>query len=368
MDVVALWEKGPVLQVSVYVVLSFLGAGGIKYLWRKLLPLLTARTRTTLDERLAAHTAMPVAAGVLLFCLWRTAVYAEQVGVVTDDSLKKGLLGLEVATIYAVAFALNGVAQATLEWYGKEVAPRTQTQLDDDFLPLARRLFFILLMFIATAMALHEMGKDITALVATASVASLAVALAAQETLANMIAGLMIMVDRPFRIGDRIEFRDGKIGDVLEIGMRSTRILSLDNHVLVVPNKDLASERIINYKVMDPRIRLIQPFGVAYQSDIATVKQLVMDMVRECPQVLAAPTPQVLLVEFGDSSMNFELRCWVDHYDHFWSVKDALNTAIKVAFDRHGISIPFPQREVRMIGLPNEAAFPGAREAAAGKE
>lgn len=364
-----LWESEPLLLTLVYLFLSVSGALVSRYVWRKVLPILTARTRTTLDEMIARDTASPVSLSVLLFGLWRTALAANNYGLLHDSWMSNVQMGLEIATIYAVAFLLNGVIKGVLDWYGEEIAPKTDTQLDDDFLPLIRRLSFILLLFLATAMALQEMGKDVTALIATASVASLAVALAAQDTLSNMISGIMIMLDRPFRIGDRIEFGDGKVGDVLEIGMRSTRILSVDNHVLVVPNKELANERIVNHKLLDPKVRLVQGVGVAYSSDTAQVKSLMLSIAQATPHVLKEPAPQVLLLDFQDSALYFELRCWVEHYRDYWMTKDALNTAIKEAFDRHGISIPFPQREVRVIGLPAEQQVPQAvREAAAGKE
>lgn len=368
MNLLALWEY-PGLQVLSYLMLSVSVAGAVRYLWRKVLPLFTRRTKTTLDEQIATYTASPIAIGALLFGLWRTAVHAQKVDLLTSAAqLENILLALEIATIFAVTLVCNGVFQGILHWYEAEIAPRTETQLDDDFLPLVRRLILLLLLFLATAMALGEMGKDITALVATASVASLAVALAAQDTLANMISGIMIMIDRPFRVGDRIEFRDGKIGDVLEVGIRSTRILSIDNHVLVVPNKDLANERIINHKVMDPRIRLVQRFSVAYSSDMEQVRRLVLDVVRRSAHIHHNPAPQVLLLEFADSGLQCELRCWVMHYSDYWTAKDEVNRAIKSAFEEHGISIPFPQQEVRVIGLPGSAALYSSTEAAAGKE
>ena len=365
MDLELLSNASPTVQVWAALGASALGAVAVRYTWRRVLPILTSKTKTTIDEHIAARTAAPVAAGVLLFGLWRSALLARGHGFVDEARLQGLQQFLGVATIYAVAFVTNGALQGIFQWYGEEIAPKTETQLDDDFLPIIRQLALVVVIFIATAMALQELGKDITALVATASVASLAVALAAQDTLANMIASIMIMVDRPFRVGDRIEFRDGKVGDVLEIGMRSTRILSLDNHVLVVPNKDLANERIINHKVLNPRARLVQDFGVAYDSDIAKVKSLVLDIVRYTEHVEPQPAPQVLLLEFGDSALQFQLLCWVDHYKVLLTTKDAINTAVKATFDRHGITIPFPQQEVRVVGLPNSESI---REAAAGKE
>lgn len=368
-DCVELWTNMPPDgRVWLFVLLTVGAALTTRYVWRRALPIITSRTGNTLDERIAAHTTNPVSALILLFGLWQTAGYAKDVGHVSETWLTGAQFGLKIATIYAVSFTANGVIQAVLNWYSDEIAPNTQTQLDDDFLPLIRRVAFILIAFVATAIALDEMGKDITALVATASVASLAVALAAQDTLSNMISGFMIMIDRPFRAGDRIEFNDGKIGDVLEIGMRSTRILSFDNHVLVVPNKELANDRIINYKLIDTRGRLVQNFGVAYSSDVTEVKRIVLDIVNANPEILPDPAPQVFLMEFGNSALEFQLWCWIRHYENYWIVKDQVNTAIKAAFDRHNISIPFPQQEVRVIGLPDDAPFIGARQAAAGKE
>src|SRR5665647_1621354 len=164
------------------------------------------------------------------------------------SELGPGMLGtldkvFYTVMVFVLALLVDMCVHIALEWYSRDISTKTQGSLEQ-FLPLIRQLARLLIYFIAFTFILEYFDKNITGLIATAGVASLAIALAAQETLSNMIAGLMLMIDRPFRPGDIIELDKGLVGDVLQIGTRTTRILNAENSVIVVPNKDLANSRI----------------------------------------------------------------------------------------------------------------------------
>jgi len=147
-----------------------------------------------------------------------------------------------------VASTLQRSSSATIRWYAVNVATRTRTKFDDEFLPLLRKTVTLVIWIIAFLMILTNFGVNVTAIVATLGVTSLAIALAAQDTIANVIAGFLIMLDRPFRIGDEIKLPSGERVRTLDIGVRRSRFLNLDdNSIVIVPNVDLSRSKVTNY-------------------------------------------------------------------------------------------------------------------------
>ena len=281
---------------------------------------------------------------------------------------------LYTAVVIVLAVWIDSAVHSVVEWYSRDYSSRTQGSLEQ-FLPLVRQLMRLMVYFLAATFILAHFGKNITGLIATAGVASLAIALAAQETLSNMFAGLMIMIDRPFRPGDRIELDKGQLGDVIQIGTRTTRILTLDNTVIVVPNKELANSRIINHVFPTPQINLRFKVGVAYDSDLFAVKAVLNGILAENPRVMNDPAPGIYFTDFGESSLNLAINCWITDYKDRFPVTDELNTAIKERFERAGIEIPFPRRDIRFTptGLSHalehvDEANKRVHEAAAGND
>lgn len=145
------------------------------------------------------------------------------------------------------AFLLQRLSSAFTEWYGTNIAEKTKTSLDDEFLPLIRKLASLLIWVIATLIVLSRFGINTNGLIAALGVSSLAIALAAQDTISNIIAGFLIMVDRPYRIGDTIKLPSGEKVKVLNIGLRRSRFLAEDGAIIIVPNLALSKSKIINY-------------------------------------------------------------------------------------------------------------------------
>lgn len=146
-----------------------------------------------------------------------------------------------------IVYWLQRACHAFFNWYRQNVASRTKTTLDERFVPLFAKLTNVILWIIALIILLSRFGININALVATLGVGSLAIALAAQDTIANLIAGFLIMVDRPFKIGDRIKLPTGEMVEVLEIGTRRSKFSSEGKAIIIVPNLDLSKKKIVNY-------------------------------------------------------------------------------------------------------------------------
>jgi len=149
--------------------------------------------------------------------------------------------------VVGVAFIIQRVVGAILLWYRENVAVKTVTCLDDELIPLVRRTSNVFIWIVAFLVILPFFGVNISALVAALGVSSLAIALAAQDTIANIIAGFMIMIDRPFRIGDEIKLSSGDVVKVLDIGVRRSKFLSQDEAIVIIPNLELSKSKIVNY-------------------------------------------------------------------------------------------------------------------------
>lgn len=332
----------------------------VKYVLKNIIHRFTSRTDSNLDDRIVAASAGPVRATVLMLGVNlalnglqnRMAAFQEGGRFAAEFQVVDKIAGALV--ILTITRLLLGIFRAVLDWFVETRAVGNDRAWDEQLLPLVRRIASLMLYFIAITIILDMFEIQITALITTAGVASLAVALAAQETLSNMLGGFVILVDRPFRIGDVIELADGKMGEVIEIGLRSTRIRQFDGNAMVIPNKDIANTRVINFALPTPRAAIRQTIGVDYGTDIEKAKQVLLDTLNAHPEVLDDPAPGVWFTKFGESSLDLFCSCWVETFRNRFRVTDELNVQILKAFRENGISIPFPQRDVHLFVKANE--------------
>lgn len=189
---------------------------------------------------------------------------------------------------------------------------------------------------------------SIAPLLASAGIVGAAVAFAAKDTIANFLGGISILADRPYSVGHYIILESGERGEVVDIGLRSTRVKTRDDILITVPNSVMATSKIINESAPIKRFRVRLPVGVAYGSDAAQVETILLGIASSHEGVEKAPEPRVRFRAFGDSSLNFELLCWVDHPMNKGKIIHELNLAIYEKFGEEGVQIPFPQRDVHL--------------------
>jgi potassium efflux system protein len=169
-----------------------------------------------------------------------------------------------------------------------------------------------------------------------------------QEIVANFVSGVILLFEQPIRVGDTVTVGE-KTGTVSRIRMRATTIVDWDRKELIIPNKEFVTGQIVNWTLTDTILRVAVPIGVAYGTDTGLVKRLLLETARSCAQVLEDPPPVVVFQQFGDSSLNFELRFFVPNVSSMLDVKTQVMERIHSTFREAGVEIPFPQRAVRVI-------------------
>lgn len=305
----------------------------------------TARTSTDLDERLLRIGANVAA----LLVAYLSAVLAVQVigmGERVEQIIIRILLSLLILRLMISAMRAGHVAL--------EIAARLRQRfsfVEERTLSLFDLLLTVLVVGAAAYALLMVWNIDPTAWLASAGVIGIAVAFAARDTLANLFAGFFIIADAPYKLGDYVVLGTGERGEVTKVGIRSTRILTRDDVEITVPNSMMADSQIYNEsggKWVKFRIRI--KVGVAYGSDVDEVVELLERVASQHDTVCKDPNPRVRMRGFGDSSLDFELLCWVNHPSERGMVSHQLYMTIYKALNEAGIEIPFPQRDVWMRG------------------
>ncbi|MEZ5399120.1 MAG: mechanosensitive ion channel [Bryobacteraceae bacterium] len=195
---------------------------------------------------------------------------------------------------------------------------------------------------------LNTAGVNLSSLAVLGGALGIGLGFGLQAITNNFVAGLILLFERPIKMGDRVEI-DGLNGIVVRIGGRSTWVRTNDNIVIVIPNSDFITNRVINWTANDSKVRFRLPVGVSYGSDPAHVREILVAVAVANKDVLATPPPDLMFVGFGDSSLDFELRVWTENRVQTYPVlKSDLYFAIFEAFRKAGIEIPFPQRDVHI--------------------
>ncbi len=316
------------------------------WLIRRVLLRLIRRTPTEFDDRVleAAGNNLRWLVVILIlgFSTTRLAFVSADVKVVLSDIYF--VLGLIV-----VVLLLWRLVDLADDWYREKLAETERGEGFEPVIVLLVRVGRILVGVIAFTILLSHFGVNITAFVAALGIGGLALSLGAKDTIADAIAGFIILVDRPFRIGDRIEIQEvGTWGDVADIGLRTTRIRTRDNRMVIVPNSVIGSNQVINYTYPDPQYRIETHVGIAYGTDIETARRVIVDTVRQVEGVLQDKPIDALYIEMGDSAMIFRVRWWIESYVDTRRMLDRVHTAVQHALDEAGIESPYPTQTINL--------------------
>jgi small-conductance mechanosensitive channel len=255
--------------------------------------------------------------------------------------------------IVLLSVPVNGFLLIVLKFLEQRWADKTETKIDNIIFDLLNRFSGAIIYAVAVILALDIMGINVMPFVAGAGVLGIAIGFAAKDTLSNLIAGILLIIDRPFEIGDRIEVWSAPAGssswgDVLDIGLRATKIRTTDNIIIVIPNNEIMKRDIVNYTLISSNIRVRINIGVSYDTDIKQAKEVILQMASEVDWVLKEPAPRVVVRSFGESSVDLQLRVWIDDARRRMDTISAITDRIKYAFDQAGIEIPYPKRDIHI--------------------
>ncbi|MFC1533992.1 mechanosensitive ion channel family protein [Thermodesulfobacteriota bacterium] len=253
--------------------------------------------------------------------------------------------------ILLIASFANSMSQDLLPYLEDKLTKRTSTKIDDVIFDLLKRFATVIIFTTAGILALDVIGVNIMPFIAGAGVAGIAIGFAAKDTLSNIIAGILLILDRPFEVGDRIEVwaapaNSATWGDVLDIGLRATKIQTTDNIVIIIPNNEIMKRDIINYTTVSKEIRVRVPIGIAYDADVNKAKEIINRVSLELDWVMKEPPPKVVVKNFGDSAVNLEARIWISEPRKRMDTISHITDRVKAVFQQEGIEIPFPKRDI----------------------
>ncbi len=301
-------------------------------------------TTTNLDDTILDAVRTPAYWLVLVialdFALRRLPFVYTQWG----ESLKDILFVLYFTVAFVFAWRLTA---NLLAWYAQRLSKTAELELSEELIPLLRRLSLLILALIGLSILLGYFEVEITGLIATLGIGSLAIALAAQASLSDLFSGIVIMIDRPFRVGDRIELQDlDTWGDVTDLGLRSTRIRTRDNRLVIVPNSTIGKSLIVNHSFPNDNYRIEFHIGVGYDNDLEFARMTMIEAAGAVEGIMSSRPIEALLIEMAESVLVFRVRVWIQSYVDTRRITDKVNTAIYNALLEKGISMPYPQTEV----------------------
>ena len=312
---------------------------------RRILPAVARRTPTELDDRFLDKVGSDLRWLLVVIVMnWGT----RRLTFVSPDL--KDLMG-DLYFLVGLAIALQAgwrLIDLAGQWYGERARSTGREEELAPLITLLTRIFRALLLVAGLTILLAHFGANTAALGVTLALTGLAISLGARDTIADAIAGFIILVDRPFRTGDRVEIQGvGTWGDVTDIGLRTTRIRTRDNRMVILPNSLINGNQVVNYTYPDPRYRIETTVGIAYGTDRGLARQTITDAVRQVEGVLTDMPVEALYIEMGNSAMVFRVRWWIESYVDTLAMFDRVHDALQDALDAAGIEMPYPTRTLR---------------------
>jgi len=332
------------LRAGVVFLAVFLIIRILMFILSSIIPIFTKKTKTTLDDEILKKSSMPL---TLLALLAGIRFGIGEINI--KESLTETIEGIILSLMIVfgsilVYYIIDALVTIGYKDFGKKV----RGKVNESLLQFFHSMLKILIIFAMFLVILSSWGIEIGPLLAGLGVAGIAIAFALQSTLSNVFGGISMLLDRSISVGDLIDLEDGTRGHILKINLRSTKIKTLNNKLIIVPNGKLSESNIKNVALPEPATRVVVPFGVAYGSDIKKVKKLILGELKKVKGIIKDKKPIVRFTEMADSSLNFKAYFHIESFDNVPSAVDDANTRIYNALNKAGLEIPFPQMDVNL--------------------
>jgi len=328
----------PYIFSLLVVVLTAVGAWLILFIFEKVFLRWTAKTKTDLDDLIVEKVKKPLFFLILVYGL-RFAV----LNLYYTEGMTKFLNSL-MAVVFV--FILVRAVDVTIEVWAKAMAHRTKSKLDDVLLPLFHKASKVIFIIVGLMWLLDIWGISITPYLAGAGIIGLVMGFALQDSLKNVFGGVTLLLDKTYQIGDKIKLESGELGEVMDVGLRSTKLRTYDNELIYVPNGYMANSRVQNYTRPSAKLRVNVDFGVEYGTSVGTVQKTVLGAIKKMKEIMADPAPEVIFREMDDSSLAFRARFWIERWQEGYNKKIEATQVIYEALNKAKIGIPFPTRTV----------------------
>jgi MscS family membrane protein len=336
----------PWILAGAIIVASLAAAKLADWLVTGLVRFATKRTRNELDDEIIGNLHGPIVKTVILIGFWMACRVLER----GNEPL---LWAHRLIVTIVVVVWMTGVLRM-LSVLLRVMARHSSRfhAVDPRTLPLFNNLGKLVIFAIAVYLVIQVWGLDATGWLASAGVAGIALGFAAKDTLSNLFAGVFIIADAPYRVGDYVTLDSGYRGRVQQIGLRSTRILTRDDIEITIPNSVIGNGAIVNESSGAPRYRVRVKVGVAYGTDIDRVREVLLEVSDTVDMTLDQPTPRVRFRSFGTSALEFELLAWIREPELRGRTLDALHREVYKRFAAEGIEIAFPQQDLHVRSMP----------------
>jgi len=324
---------------SVLIVITAAALGKIAmFIFRQYLEKFAAKTKNKFDDMIFEHTKKP-----LLYLLIAYGIKLALLNLGINGAVDK-LINSIMAAVFLYTI-LRGI-DIVVETWAITFSKKTKTQIDDVLLPLLHKVTKVLFLLIGLLWVLKIWQIDITPYLAGVGISGIVLGLALQDSLKNIFGGVTLLLDKTYQLGDKVKLESGEIGTIHDIGLRSTKMITVDNEMVYVPNGYLANSRVTNFARPDPKVRTSVLFGVEYGTDVEKVRKLVLKILTEMEGVLKDPAPSVQFTDMGDFALHFKANFWVEKWSQSYDRKLEATEKIYNALNKAKIGIPFPTQTV----------------------
>jgi len=336
--------QNPYLRGLAVFFIVFIGIKLLGFILQKVVPIFTSRTKTDLDDEILRRASKPITL-IGLFVGLRFAIGEFNIAEGIETTLEGVFLTLIIiASSILIYYILDAIIIIGFTEFGK----KSKVKINESLVQFFHSILKIIVYIAAFLVILQSWGIEIGPLLAGIGVAGIAIAFALQSTLANIFGGISMLLDKSIQVGDVVKLGADTSGKILRINLRSTKVLTFDNELIIVPNAKLAEGNIQNIALPEPTARVVIPFGVAYGTDINKVKKIILAEIKKIENFIEDPEPSVKFLNMGDSTLDFKAYFYVNSYKVKLGAVDEANTRIYNALNKAKIEIPFPQMDVNV--------------------